>query len=95
MRCLIVQWFGDGVRTHVSELDFTNFTQSAHNLSSYFVRDIELGQAHIRRAKEGVLRSHDEGETAPERCLRRQGTTVDEREASRKQYEVRKKERRI
>lgn len=44
--------------TYIAELDLTNFTQSTDDLSSDFVGDVELGQAHVRRAEEGVLRSH-------------------------------------
>ena len=44
--------------TYISELDLTNFTQSTDNLSSDFVGNVELGQAHIRRAEEGVPRNH-------------------------------------
>jgi hypothetical protein len=45
--------------THISELDLANFTQSADDLSSDLVGNIELGQAHVRRAEEGITLRHD------------------------------------
>lgn len=54
---------GGGV-SYVSELHLAKFTQSADDLSSDFVGDVELGQAHVRRAEEGVPRSHGGREAA-------------------------------
>lgn len=44
--------------TYVAELNLADFTQCTDDLSSDLVGDVELGQAHLRRAEEGVLRSH-------------------------------------
>ena len=42
--------------TYISKLHLTNLPQSAHNFSTNFVGNVELGQGHVRRAEEGVLR---------------------------------------
>lgn len=44
-----------GGKTYISELDFPYFSKSADNFSANFVGDIQLGQAHIRRAEKGIL----------------------------------------
>ena len=42
--------------TYIPELHLANLTQGTHNLPANFIRNVELGQGHVRRAEESVLR---------------------------------------
>ena len=43
------------VDTYVSKLDLSNLAQSTNNFPTDFIRNVELGQGHIRRPEKGVL----------------------------------------
>ncbi|RAH43312.1 uncharacterized protein BO95DRAFT_213684 [Aspergillus brunneoviolaceus CBS 621.78] len=47
--------------TYISEFNLTKFTQSTDNLSTDFIGNVKLGQAHVRRPEEGVPWSHGDG----------------------------------
>lgn len=69
--------------THIAELHLTQFSQRADNISPNLVCDIELRQAHIRRAEEGIFGSHDDGgarRTRPSSHQYHQGKKEKERE---------------
>ena len=41
--------------TYISKLNFTHFTQSTDDFSTNLIGNVELGQGHVARAKEGIL----------------------------------------
>lgn len=47
--------------TYISKLHLPYLSQSTDNLTPYLVGDVQLGQRHVRRAEQGILRNaHDE-----------------------------------
>jgi hypothetical protein len=52
--------------TYISKLNLPKLTQRTDNFTTDLVRDIELGQAHFRRAEEGVFGSHGGEVLTPE-----------------------------
>ena len=41
--------------THISKLNLAHFSQGADHFSTYLIGNVQLGQAHVRRAEERIL----------------------------------------
>jgi hypothetical protein len=70
--------------TYISELDLTNLTQGTDDLSSDFIGNVELGQAHLRRAEEGILRSHGGQEAVRSQSLSTRINAVKEKKGGKR-----------
>lgn len=57
---------GDHLKqTHISKLHYPDLPKSTDNLPADLICDVELGQAHVRRAEHRVLRRRHRGTARP------------------------------
>lgn len=59
-------------------MDLAQFAKGTDDLSSDFVGDVELGEAHLRRAEESILRSHGGQQTQGGQTLSTKFDAADE-----------------